>query len=153
MVQPDESVEDLFASMGSELDPGPAKKPVASPRGAKRVLIVDDSLMIRKVLRTVITGLGHRVDEAENGAKALGAAMINPPNLVFLDLHMPEMDGPQMLDKWSRHPVLGKVPIVLLTSETDPGMVKEAARFGVTDYLSKPARPQKIREKVQKYLT
>ncbi len=150
---PNESVEDLFASAGGDLDPGPAKRPAAAKRGAKRVLVIDDSRMIRTVLRTVITGLGHRVDEAENGVKALGAAMANRPDLVFLDLHMPEMDGLSMLEKWSRHPVLGKVPIVLLTSETDPARVKEAARFGVTDYLSKPARPQKIREKIEKYLT
>jgi len=104
-------------------------------------------------LRTVIFGLGHRVDEAENGVVALGAAMANRPDLVFRDIHMPEMDGLSMLKKWSRHQVLGKVPVVLLTSETDPDMLTAAARFGVTDYLSKPVRPQKIREKVDKFLS
>ena len=79
--------------------------------------------------------------------------MANRPDLVFLDIHIPEMDGLSMLKKWSRHQVLGKVPVVLLTSETDPDMLAAAARFGVTDYLSKPVRPQKIREKVDKFLS
>ncbi len=143
------SVEDLFESATTSEKPAARK----AGKGAKRVLVIDDSPMIRKVLRTVIVGLHHQVDEAENGAKALGAAMANRPDLVFLDIHMPEMDGLSMLEKWSRHPMLGKVPIVLLTSETDPEMVTAAAKFGVTDYLSKPARPQKIREKVEKFLS
>ncbi len=153
MLQPEESVDDLFASMGSELGPGPAKRPAAVRRGAKRVLVVDDSPMIRKVLRTGIVDLGHHVDEADNGVKALGAAIARTPDLVFLDLYMPEMDGLEMMEKWSRHPILKKVPVVLLTSEKNPDMVTAAARFGVVDYLSKPARPQKIREKVRKHLT
>ncbi|MBT4608866.1 MAG: response regulator [Gemmatimonadetes bacterium] len=148
-MQSDSSVEDLFNSAAT---PAP-KTGNGGKKGPKRVLVIDDSPMIRQVLRTVIVGLGHRVDEAENGVKALGAAMANRPDLVFLDIHMPEMDGLSMLEKWSRHPLLGKIPVVLLTSETDPEMVTAAARFGVPDYLSKPARPQKIREKVEKFLS
>ena len=116
------------------------------------VLIVDDSPMIIKVVGSVVSAMGHHVVEASDGAAALMTAETLPPDLIFLDLHMPEMNGLQMLERMRATPGLKDVPVVLLTSSRDADVVTQAARYGVKDYLSKPARPASIREKVKKYI-
>jgi CheY-like chemotaxis protein len=117
------------------------------------VLIVDDSPMITRVVGAVISAMGHQVIKATDGASALATAEILPPDLVFPDLHMPDMNGLQVL-KWLRAvPGLEEVPVVLLTVSRSPEEVTPATKCGVRDYLSKPARPAKIREKVNKYLS
>lgn len=116
------------------------------------VLIVDDSPMITKVVSAVVTGMGHHPVEAADGASALMTAETLPPDLVFLDLHMPQMNGLQVLERMRAMPGLQKVPVVLLTISRDADVVTKAAKFGVKDYLSKPAHPSRIREKITKYL-
>lgn len=118
----------------------------------KVVLIVDDSPMITQVVASVIAGMGHHAVEASDGQSALITAETLPPDLVFLDLHMPEMNGLQMLERMRSDPNLAKVPVVILTSSRDTETMAKVARFGVSDYISKPARPNRIREKVKKYL-
>ncbi len=108
--------------------------------------------MLTKVVGAVISAMGHHVVEASDGASALVTAETLPPDLIFLDLHMPEMNGLQMLERLRATPGLGDVPVVLLTASRSTDLVTQTARFGVKDYLSKPARPANIREKVKKYL-
>lgn len=147
MHAPDEELEDLFEQAR---DASPSAPSTAS--APKIVLVVDDSPMIRRVVSTVVISMGHTVEEAGNGTEALAAAAAQPPDLVFLDLHMPEMDGLTTLRRMRQRPQLAKVPVVLLTAERAKEVVVEAAKFGVSDYLSKPARPERIREKVRRLL-
>jgi CheY-like chemotaxis protein len=65
-----------------------------------------------------------------------------PPDLVFLDLHMPEMNGLQVLERLRALPGLEEIPVVLLTASRSPEVVTQAAKYGVHDYLSKPAQPR-----------
>lgn len=116
------------------------------------VFIVDDSPLITRVVGAVISAMGHHVVEAADGASALTPAETLPPDLVFLDLHMPEMNGLQVLERLRALPGLEEIPVVLLTASRSPEVVTQAAKYGVHDYLSKPARPARIREKVDKYL-
>lgn len=122
------------------------------PGGSKVVLVVDDSEMIIQVVRTVVEQMAHIVVTAANGAEALVTAQTLPPDLIFLDLHMPEMSGLEMLREMRADRSLERTPVVLLTSSRSPDVMTKAARMGVRDYLSKPARPARIREKVAKYL-
>lgn len=116
------------------------------------VLIVDDSPMITKVVGSVVSAMGHHVVEASDGASALMTAETLPPDLIFLDLNMPEMNGLEMLERMRATPGLKDVPVVLLTASRSTDVVTRTAKYGVKDYLSKPARPASIREKVKKYL-
>lgn len=116
------------------------------------VLIVDDSPMITKVVGAVVSAMGHHVVEVADGASALMTAETLPPDLIFLDLHMPEMSGLQMLARMRAMPGLAQVPVVLLTASRSTDVVTKTARYGVRDYLSKPATPARIRDKVNKYL-
>ena len=118
----------------------------------KVVLIVDDSPLITKVVGAVVTAMGHHAVEVPDAPSALMTAETLPPDLVFLDLHMPDMNGLEMLARMRSVPGLAKVPVVLLTSSRNTEVVTKAAKYGVKDYLSKPATPTKIRQKVNKYL-
>jgi CheY-like chemotaxis protein len=116
------------------------------------VLVVDDSPMITKVVGAVISAMGHHVVEVPDGASALLTVETLPPDLIFLDLHMPEMSGLQMLARMRAMPGLAQVPVVLLTASRSTDVVTKTAKYGVRDYVSKPATPARIRDKVNKYL-
>jgi CheY-like chemotaxis protein len=116
------------------------------------VLIVDDSPMITKVVGAVVSAMGHHVVEVPDGAQALMTVETLPPDLIFLDLHMPEMSGLQMLARMRAMPGLAQVPVVLLTASRSTDVVTKTAKYGVRDYVSKPATPARIRDKVNKYL-
>jgi len=75
-----------------------------------------------------------------------------PLDLVFLNLHMLEMNGLQVLERLRALPGLEEIPVVLLTASSSPELVTQAANYRVHDYLSKPARPARIREMVDKYI-
>jgi CheY-like chemotaxis protein len=108
--------------------------------------------MITKVVSSVVAGMGHHAVEAADGDTALVTAETLSPDLVFLDLHMPQMSGLEVLEQMRAILGLQAVPVVLLTISRDPRVVTKAAKFVVKDYLSKPAHPSKIRDKVKKYL-
>ncbi|MCL4393362.1 MAG: response regulator transcription factor [Chloroflexi bacterium] len=100
-----------------------------------RVLVVDDEAPIRKFLRASLTAHGYLVFEAATGAQALDAVVSHQPDLVILDLGLPDMDGLEVtrrLREWSQ------VPIVVLSvreHETDKVQVLDA---GADDYVTKP---------------
>ena len=100
-----------------------------------RILIVDDEKAIRRFLRAALTAHGYQVVEAENGGAALAAASENPPNVVILDLGLPDMDGVQVtrqLREWYQG------PIVILSVRDQENDKIAALDAGADDYLTKP---------------
>lgn len=138
-------LEDLFG--GEQAPPAPT-----AARTGKLVLVVDDSEMMRMTISRIIEKFGHRVIEAADGNQALDACRHNAPDLVFLDWVMPERNGLETLREMRRIPKLRETPVVLLTVVRDKDTIREAGRYGVQDYVSKPAKPGRVVEKVHKYL-
>lgn len=137
-----DAANDLFDA------PAPSK-----PSGRRRrVLVVDDSQMMRTAVSRIIERLGHEVTEAANGNEALGIVERRGADLVFLDLEMPVKDGITALRELRGLVRMRETPVILLTVVDDADVVKEAAQYGVKDYLRKPAHPRRIEEKVRKYL-
>ncbi len=100
-----------------------------------RILVVDDELAIQRFLRTVLAGNGFSVQLAENGQSGLTAAAVVRPDLILLDLGLPDMDGIEVirrLREWSKVPI-----IVLSVREREDDKVK-ALDAGADDYLTKP---------------
>ncbi len=100
-----------------------------------RILIVDDEKAIRRFLRAALTAHGYQVGEAENGQAALAAASENPPDVVILDLGLPDMDGVQVtrqLREWYQG------PIVILSVRDQENDKIAALDAGADDYLTKP---------------
>ena len=118
----------------------------------KTVLVADDSRLIRVAVRKIVEQLGHEVIEAADGAEAIVQAMARKPDMIFLDWVMPEKDGLEVLVQLRKMPQTSDIPVCLLTSEMDALEIRKAAPYNVKDYLSKPAHPRHLQEKVKKYL-
>ncbi|MGA2674675.1 MAG: response regulator [Terracidiphilus sp.] len=101
-------------------------------------LVTDDSAMVRKIARRLLTGLGFNVDEAENGQVALEKCQERMPDVVLLDWNMPVMDGLEFLQALRRTED-GKNPTVIFcTTETDVEHIQKAIECGANEYLMKP---------------
>ena len=100
-----------------------------------RILIVDDEPQIRRFLRTALSAHGYRVDEAECGLDAIKHAPELHPDLIILDLGLPDMDGKQVIERlrdWAQTPIL-----VLSVRERDEEKIA-ALDAGADDYITKP---------------
>lgn len=116
----------------------------------KTILVVDDSRIMRNIVKNTFTTLKIPCQflEAENGAKAFHLLETNKVSLVLLDWNMPEMDGMQFLRKVRSMPDYQDLPIIMVTSEAAKYNVVEALQNGATDYIVKPIRERVFMEKM-----
>ncbi|MGQ9463168.1 MAG: response regulator [Candidatus Fervidibacter sp.] len=115
-----------------------------------KVLVVDDALFTRKVLREILEAEGCEVIEASNGHEAVEKFQGERPNMVFLDVSMPQMDGLTTLQAIKGIDKDAKV--VMISAMGQSVTVQKAKKFGACDFIVKPFRPHQIREIVQRYL-
>jgi len=109
----------------------------ASPPGA-RILVVDDDPDIRALARRALSQDGHTVQEACSGPEALAAIAARLPDLLVLDLLMPEQGGLEVLEILRRGPATAELPVVLLTAMDDEAHTRAGFGLGATDYVTKP---------------
>lgn len=102
------------------------------------ILIVDDSASIRQAVKIAVCGLGHAVTEAGNGQEGVTRASAARFDLVITDLNMPVMDGLSMIRALRTKPDYAGVPIVFLTTESDPTIKGQAKSAGATGWITKP---------------
>src|SRR6478672_5196664 len=114
-----------------------------------RVLIVDDDVDIRLLVRELLERAGYTVDEAENGRGALRHLFSNPPALVILDVTMPDLDGYQTLERIRD---LSDVPVIMLTARTQELEKVRGLSAGADDYVAKPFGRQELLARVQALL-
>lgn len=112
-----------------------------------RIMIADDDTLVAVSVRNQLEALGHQVvAEARNGAEAVQIARDTAPDLILMDIKMPEMDGITA----SRAIMEDRpVPIILLTSYSDPELISEADEAGVQAYLVKPVDEAEMRPTIQ----
>ncbi|HXE71737.1 MAG TPA: response regulator [Candidatus Nitrosotenuis sp.] len=104
----------------------------------RRILVVDDDEHIRKSLSTYLGMEEFAVDTAASGAEALSSARANPPDLMVLDIMMPEMDGFEVVEALRAEPSTARVPIILLTARGQDSDILRGYQLGVSSYLTKP---------------
>jgi len=118
----------------------------------KRILIVDDEEMGRRLLNTFLTRLGYEVIEAFDGVHALEQVQATAPDLILLDINMPRMDGLEVARRLKEASATKVIPIVIVSSVSDlEGRVK-ALEAGVDDFLAKPVDRTELRARVQSLL-
>ena len=105
---------------------------------APLVLVVDDDERLRELYRVNLSHRGLRVVEAASGADALDCARATPPNVIVLDLSMPGSDGWTVLSALKDDANLAKVPIVVLTGQTDDDTEARVRSAGAVAYIGKP---------------
>jgi DNA-binding response OmpR family regulator len=114
-----------------------------------RVLVVDDDPDIRRLLGELLRRAGHDVVEADNGRSGLRAFHANSPDLVLLDVSMPELDGWQTLERIRD---LSDVPVLMLTARGDELERVRGLQAGADDYVVKPFGRQELLARVQAVL-
>jgi two-component system chemotaxis response regulator CheY len=102
--------------------------------------------------RIALTGAGYKVTEAVDGLDGLNKARTTRFDLIVTDLNMPNMDGLRMIEELRRLPNQIGVPILFLTTESDPGMKSRAKAAGATGWLTKPFEPDQMVKLVKKVL-
>jgi two-component system, OmpR family, KDP operon response regulator KdpE len=103
---------------------------------AVRILIIDDEPPIRKLLRVGLSTQGYAISEAMNAKVAAELVETDKPDLILLDLGLPDMAGHDLLEKWRRDGI--DLPIVILSSRTDEAGIVRALELGADDYVTKP---------------
>jgi len=104
----------------------------------KKCLIVDDSRVVRKIIRKILEGFGFDCDEAEDGKVAYDACMISMPDIIFLDWNMPVMSGIEFLKALRAEPTGGTPKVVLCTTENEFSFIQGALAAGANEYIMKP---------------
>jgi two-component system chemotaxis response regulator CheY len=111
-----------------------------------RILVVDDAAFMRLRLRSILEGAGHQVVEAATGREALTAYAAERPDVVFMDITMPEMDGLEAV-RALREQDPGAV-VVMCSALGQQAMVLEAVRRGARDFIVKPFQPERVLDAV-----
>ncbi|MBC3883101.1 response regulator [Undibacterium sp. LX40W] len=116
------------------------------------ILVVDDEMGIRELLSEILGDEGHVVQLAENAQQAREARAQARPDLVLLDIWMPDTDGVTLLKEWQRDGLL-TMPVIMMSGHATIDTAVEATRIGALNFLEKPIALQKLLKAVQQGLT
>lgn len=108
-----------------------------------RILVVDDEIGIRELLFEILYDEGHTVELAENAAQARAARQRVRPDLVLLDIWMPDTDGVTLLREWGSQGLLD-MPVIMMSGHATIDTAVEATRIGAIDFLEKPITLQRL---------
>ncbi len=117
----------------------------------KKILIVDDSEFIRKVISFALEGK-YEIVTAENGLHALEILYNHKIDLIISDIIMPVMDGYEFVKRIKKEDSLKDIPVIILTTESYKDTKKEFKKLGISDYIVKPVDSDILLEIVDKYL-
>ncbi len=115
------------------------------------ILVVDDEMGIRELLNEILTDEGHSVVSAQNANEARKARENLEPDLVLLDIWMPDVDGVTLLKEWSNNGQL-TMPVVMMSGHATIDTAVEATRIGAVNFLEKPIALQKLLKTVEQAL-
>lgn len=105
---------------------------------AQNILVVDDNPDAIAIVRTTLEARGYNVIGAQSGKEALDLVDANPPDLILLDVMMPEMSGIEVLERLKNVPRTSQIPVILLTAKTQDDDVIGGYRVGADYYITKP---------------
>ena len=122
------------------------------PDGSDTILIVDDQEQNLKVVGTVLTMTGYEVIPASSGAQAMRRLDAHVPDLILLDVLMPEMDGLEVCRQIKARPELAEIPIIFLSAADDKNLIVQALETGGVDYVTKPFNKAELLTRVRAHL-
>jgi len=116
----------------------------------KRIITVDDAATMRRLVGYTLRGAGHEVLEAEDGEDALRVLSQQSVDLVITDVNMPKMDGIELVRQLRALRDFKTIPILLLTTESDPEKKRQGKQAGATGWITKPFQPDQLIAAVSK---
>ncbi len=118
-----------------------------------KILIVEDDELVARMYQQAFSASGLEVEAAVNGREGLRKAEASTPDLILLDIMMPEMNGLEVLTALKQNEDLKAVPVIMLTNLSGTQDAQKAKELGALDYLVKSAlKPREVVEKVKKIL-
>ncbi len=117
--------------------------------GQKRILVIDDEQDLLFMASERLTNWGYQVLTATSGEEALQMVEQQPPDLILLDILMPQMKGRAVCAKLKANPKTQHIPIIFLTALDMPDHIKEGLALGAEDYLVKPFEPEDLRDRIE----
>ena len=119
--------------------------------GDKKILLVDDAETILMMERMIL-GKSYVLVTAKDGEKALAAAATEKPDLIILDIVMPNMDGFEVCRRIRSDESTKSIPVIMVTTKGDSGNVEKGFQSGCNDYVFKPINSSELLSKVRKHL-
>jgi two-component system cell cycle response regulator DivK len=119
---------------------------------SKRVLVIEDQEDNRTILRDLLTSTGFEVLEAVNGIEGVEAAARELPDLILMDIQMPEMDGYEATRRIKGEPTTAAIPVIAVTSYALSGDEDKAKAAGCDDYVTKPYSPRALLATVRTWI-
>ncbi|MBP6740106.1 MAG: hybrid sensor histidine kinase/response regulator [Leptospiraceae bacterium] len=108
------------------------------------ILIVDDTTKNIQVLGNMLYSKGYNISVATSGKEALESVKAKTPDLILLDIQMPEMDGFEVCKNLKSNPSTKEIPVIFLTAVTDPEKIVHGFELGAVDYITKPLNPAEL---------
>jgi two-component system chemotaxis response regulator CheY len=113
---------------------------------ARKALIVDDSVCMRRMVSDTVEQMGFTTLQAGNGQQALEVLADQPIDLVITDLNMPEMDGLQLIRCLREQSTYQYIPILMLTTESQDAVKQRGRAAGATGWIVKPFNPERLQQ-------
>ncbi|HEY9646075.1 MAG TPA: response regulator [Chroococcidiopsis sp.] len=126
----------------------------ATPKSAiaPLILLAEDNMANIETFMSYLCARNYRVNIAHNGKEAVAIAQIEPPDIILMDIQMPEMDGLEATRRIRANPLLSTVPIIALTALAMPGDQERCIAAGANQYLSKPVGLKQLTEVIRQFL-
>lgn len=137
------TIEEVDRVLAADTDPARTGK-----RDRLRVLVTDDEPITRMLVKLLLEREHYEVLEASNGKEAVEIAQRERPDLLMIDLHMPQIDGYEAIRRLRHDFTLATLPILVLTSEEGPGVEQRVLELGADDYMIKPFDPAVLLSRV-----
>ena len=116
-----------------------------------KILIVEDNPDSREILGLFVRRLGHHVIKARNSSEAMIYAEAECPDLIFMDLDLPDADGIKTTAIIKKNPKTSHIPVVAVTAWISALWEERALKVGIETYLMKPVSPQTLKETIREY--
>jgi CheY-like chemotaxis protein len=113
-----------------------------------KILAIDDENDVLLIIKTALSGQGYEILTASNGYDGLALAEDQKPDVILLDLRMPEMDGMEVLEQLRDNEKTQSIPVIVLTGISDKTKIREALDKGITYYIVKPFECQDLISKI-----
>ena len=117
----------------------------------KKILIVEDNEDSLEILGLRVTAIGYQVIKARNSKEAIAFAEAEGPDLIFMDMELPDADGIKTTATLKQNPKTSHIPVVALTAWMCELWREKALKVGIVSYLLKPVSPQTLKQTIEKF--
>ena len=117
----------------------------------KKILVVEDNNDSREIMNLFITKMGYEAITAKNSNEAIAFAETEEPDLIFMDMQLPDADGIKTTAILKQNPKTSHIPVVALTASMSALWKEKASKVGIATYLLKPTSPQTLKKTIDEY--